>query len=98
MVAAVVVFGLAWAALSDFVALHTADSELTMVVGLFLSLPVLFLTSAFFPRPELPGWLQGVTNANPAAYVIEAGRTMMNFGLQASTVARVGAVLAATPR
>ena len=33
-----------------FVALHTADSELTMVVGLFLTLPVLFLTSALFPR------------------------------------------------
>ena len=96
MVTVVVVFGVAWAALSDFVALHTADSELTMVVGLFLSLPVLFLTAAFFPRPELPGWLQGVSNANPAAYVIDAGRTVMNVGIREVTVLRVAGVLAAT--
>jgi hypothetical protein len=25
----------------------------------------------FFPRPLLPGWLEAVTTANPAYYVIE---------------------------
>jgi ABC-2 type transport system permease protein len=91
-----VVFGVAWAALSDFVALHTADSELTMVVGLFLTLPVLFLTSAFFPRPELPGWLRAVSRANPAAYVIEASRDIMSFGNDWAAQARAGGILAAT--
>jgi ABC-2 type transport system permease protein len=96
MTVGVVLFGVAWAALSDFVALHTADSELTMVIGLFLTLPVLFLTSAFFPRPELPGWLQAVSRANPAAYVIEAGRNIMNFGNDWAALARTGGILAAT--
>jgi ABC-2 type transport system permease protein len=96
MTVGVVLFGVAWAALSDFVALHTADSELTMVVGLFLTLPVLFLTSAFFPRPELPGWLRAVSRANPAAYVIEAGRNVMTSGNDWAAIARTGGILAAT--
>jgi ABC-2 type transport system permease protein len=96
MVSGVVLFGVAWAALSDFVALHTADSELTMVIGLFLTLPVLFLTSAFFPRAELPPWLRAVSRANPAAYVIEAGRQVMNFGNDWTALARAGGVVAAT--
>jgi len=94
MMVGVVLFGVAWAALSDFVALHTADSELTMVVGLFLTLPVLFLTSAFFPRSELPGWLRAVSRANPAAYVIEAGRNVMISGNDWAALARTGGIVA----
>jgi ABC-2 type transport system permease protein len=93
MLVLVVLFGIAWAALSDFVALHTADSELTMVIGLFLTLPVLFLSSAFFPRTGLPGWLRAVSRANPAAYVIEAGRHLMNFGTDWGAVARTAGVV-----
>jgi ABC-2 type transport system permease protein len=99
----VVLFGIAWAALSDFVALRTADSELTMVIGLFLTLPVLFLTSAFYPRSELPPWLQSATSANPADYVISAGRHLMNFGTDMSdddpwlTVAEIAEELRVNP-
>lgn len=73
-------FGVIWAGLSNFVALRTKNSELTMVGGLLLTLPVLFLTPAFFPKPLLPGWLQGVSVVNPAAYVIEAGQRFMSSG------------------
>jgi ABC-2 type transport system permease protein len=96
MVVGIVAFGVAWAALSDFVALHTADSELTMVIGLFLTLPVLFLTSAFFPRPDLPGWLRTVSRGNPAAYVIEVGRAFLNAGTDWGAAARAGGVIAVT--
>jgi ABC-2 type transport system permease protein len=96
MTVGVVLFGIAWAALSDFVALHTADSELTMVVGLFLTLPVLFLTSAFFPRTELPTWLRAASRANPASYVIEAGRNIMTFGNDWPALARTGGIVAGT--
>jgi hypothetical protein len=65
MTVGVVLFGVAWAALSDFVALHTADSELTMVIGLFLTLPVLFLTSAFFPLPRAAGLASGREPGKP---------------------------------
>jgi ABC-2 type transport system permease protein len=75
-----VLFGVVWASLSNLIALRTRNAELTMVAGLFLTLPALFLTPAFFPKPLLPGWLQTVTNGNPAAYVIETGQRLLNAG------------------
>jgi ABC-2 type transport system permease protein len=74
------VFGVVWAGLSNLIALRTRNSELTMVGGLLLTLPALFLTPAFFPRQLLPGWLQGVSNVNPAAYVIETGQQLVSIG------------------
>ncbi|MBO0729351.1 MAG: ABC transporter permease [Acidimicrobiaceae bacterium] len=80
LLAIATVFGVAWAGLSNLIALRTRSSELTMVGGLLLTLPALFLTPAFFPRQLLPGWLQGVSNANPATYVIETGQRLMSTG------------------
>lgn len=73
-------FGVIWAALSNLIALRTRNSELTMVTGLLLTLPALFLSAAFFPKPLLPGWLRDVSWANPAAYVIENGQQLVNLG------------------
>ncbi len=86
-------FGIVWSALSNFVALHTGSAELTMAVGLLLTLPVLFLTAAFFPKELLPSWLQIVTKFNPAAYVIDTARQLMNFGDDWSQVFRTLGVL-----
>jgi ABC-2 type transport system permease protein len=73
-------FGVVWAGLSNLIALRTRNSELTMAAGLFLTLPALFLTPAFFPKPLLPSWLQTVATGNPAAYVIETGQRLMSIG------------------
>lgn len=80
LLALAVLFGITWASLSNLIALRTKNSELTMVVGLFLTLPALFLSSAFFPMPLLPAWLRDVADANPAAYVIQTGQQLMNTG------------------
>jgi ABC-2 type transport system permease protein len=73
-------FGVVWACVSNLIALRTKNAELTMVAGLFLTLPTLFLTPAFFPEALLPGWLQTVARGNPAAYVIETGQRLMSIG------------------
>jgi ABC-2 type transport system permease protein len=90
-----VLFGVVWASLSNLIALRSRNSELTMAAGLILTLPALFLTSAFFPKPYLPGWLQGVMNANPAAYVIDAGQRLMSTGNSGSQDLKTLAALAA---
>lgn len=82
------VFGLIWAALSNLIALRTRNAELTMVVGLFLTLPVLFLSSAFYPLTLQPGWLQVISHANPAAYVITAGQQLMSAGVSETGILR----------
>jgi ABC-2 type transport system permease protein len=73
------VLGMLWASLANLVALRTKSSELTMVTGLLLTLPAIFLSSAFLPSPMLPDWLRRVADWNPAAYVIGTGQQLM-FG------------------
>jgi ABC-2 type transport system permease protein len=80
MIAYATLFGVAWASLSNLIALRTKNSEMTMAAGVLLTLPALFLTSAFFPEPLLPGWLRTVAQGNPAAYVIETGQRLMSTG------------------
>jgi ABC-2 type transport system permease protein len=75
-----VAFGVVWGCLSNLIALRTRNAELTMVVGFFLTLPVLFLSSAFFPLSLQPRWIRTVADVNPAAYVISAGQRLMNAG------------------
>lgn len=82
-------FGILWACLSNLVALRTRNAELTMVVGFFLTLPVLFLSSAFFPLSLQPAWMRAVADANPAAYVIFAGQRLMNLRNSGSADLRV---------
>lgn len=80
MIAFAALFGVVWAGVSIVIALRTRNSELTMVTGILLTLPVLFLTPAFFPEPLLPNWMQAVATGNPAAYVIETGQRLMSIG------------------
>jgi ABC-2 type transport system permease protein len=72
--------GVVWACLTNLIALSTKSSELTMVAGLFVTLPALFLSSAFFPLKFQPEWLQAVARVNPAAYVISAEQLLMSVG------------------
>jgi ABC-2 type transport system permease protein len=80
LVAYATLFGVVWAGVSNLIAIRSRNSELTMVAGQFLTLLALFLSPAFFPKPLLPGWLQAVTDANPAAYVIDTGQRLMGVG------------------
>ena len=43
-------FGIAWAGLSNVIALRTGNSELTMLIGILITFPVLFLSTSFMPR------------------------------------------------
>lgn len=80
IVVSAVAFGVLWGCLSNLIALRTRNAELTMVLGFFLTLPILFLSSAFFPLSLQPRWVRTVADANPAAYVITAGQRLMNLG------------------
>jgi ABC-2 type transport system permease protein len=80
LIALATAFGVIWAALSNLIALGTRNAELTMALGFLLTLPVLFMSSAFFPLQLQPAWLQRVADANPAAYVITTGQQLLNSG------------------
>ena len=95
LIALATAFGVIWAALSNLVALLTRNAELTMALGFLLTLPVLFMSSAFFPLRLQPAWLQRVAGANPAAYVITTGQQLLNTGNNAPQDVRTIIALAA---
>ena len=87
-------FGVVWASVPNLIALRTRSAELTMALGFFLTLPVLFMSSAFFPLRLQPGWLQAAAKVNPAAYVITTGQALLNSGYEPGQQARTIIALA----
>jgi ABC-2 type transport system permease protein len=74
------IFGMAWAGLSNVVALRTQNAEVTMVIGIVLLFPILFLSTGFMPAALLPDWLDTVARFNPLTYLIDAERALVNEG------------------
>ena len=64
-------FGLGLASLNVFIALKTRNTESTFLIANFLTLPLLFTSSAQLPVTLLPNWLQSVARVNPVTYAIE---------------------------
>jgi ABC-2 type transport system permease protein len=75
-----VLLGVCAAGFSNFVALRTRNPQVTMIVGINMTLPLLFLSPAFFPRQLEPSWLTAVGRVNPVAYVVTVGQDLMNIG------------------
>ena len=94
MLASVTLLGVVWASLANLIALRSGNAELTMVAGIFLALPALFLSPAFLPLRFQPDWVQTVARVNPASYVISVGQSLMSIGNDWGQDARMLAVLA----
>jgi ABC-2 type transport system permease protein len=71
-------FGLGLASLNVFIALKTRNTESTFLIANFLTLPLLFTSSAQLPVTLLPDWLQHVARFNPVTYAIDSMRVMLN--------------------
>ena len=71
-------FGLGLAGFNVFVALKTRNTESAFLIANFLTLPLLFTSSAQLPLTLLPGWLQAVARVNPVTYAIDSMRVLLN--------------------
>lgn len=92
MVLLAATFGIAWAGLSNVIALRTGNSELTMLIGILITFPVLFLSTSFMPSFLLPDWLDAVATVNPITYIVEAVRGLVNTGWLWDEIGRAFAV------
>jgi ABC-2 type transport system permease protein len=72
------IFGMGLASFNVFLALKTRNTESTFLIANFLTLPLLFTSSAQLPIPLLPDWLQHVARVNPVTYAIDAMRVLLN--------------------
>lgn len=71
-------FGLGLAGFNVFVALKTRNTESAFLIANFLTLPLLFTSSAQLPIQLLPDWLQQVARINPVTYTVDAMRFLLN--------------------
>lgn len=94
MLVVAALFGIAWAGLSNIVALRTRNSELTMMIGILLTFPLLFLSTSMMPPALLPSWLETVSKFNPVSYVIDTARAFMNTGYDWTQLAKTLGVIA----
>jgi ABC-2 type transport system permease protein len=88
-------FGLGLAGFNVYVALRTKNTESTFLIANFLTLPLLFTSSAQLPLQLLPGWLQSVALFNPVTYAIDSMRFLLN-GPQAVSDPEPGLLLLKT--
>lgn len=73
-VAIALVLGAAGSALSNALALTTRSEELMAPVVNMVTMPVLLLSGILLPMTMGPGWLQGLSNAMPTRYIVDAVR------------------------
>lgn len=79
-------FGLALAGLAAAIALWTRNTEATFIISTFLSLPLMFTSTAMLPKPLLPDWIQTISAFNPVSYGINAARSLMLVGWEWDTI------------
>lgn len=64
--------GIGFSSLSNGLAMLFKKEEPLVVMGNFMTLPVMFLSSAFVPTEFLPGWIGMISVINPVQYAVEA--------------------------
>lgn len=93
-------FGLGWGGMSIFIGLRTRSSESVFAIAGFLTLPLLFMSTALTPASFMPDWMQTVTKFNPISYGVDAIRVLMLSGFDWQTILQafgvIGALIAVT--
>jgi len=78
MVAASILVGVVFGALSNVVGMLLRSREAIIGVYTFFMLPLIFLSSAFMPTQLMPGWMQAIASRNPLNWVVQIGRSALS--------------------
>jgi len=73
----VVFFGLMMGGIGLYIGLSTRSTQATFLIINFLTLPLLFTSSAQLPISLLPDWMQVVAHVNPLTYAIDSLRAIV---------------------
>ena len=74
LVAASMLLGIAFSALSNALGMTLRQRESIIGLSIFLLLPLTFLSTAFMARSLMPGWMQAIAAANPVNWAIVVAR------------------------
>jgi ABC-2 type transport system permease protein len=78
MVAASILVGVVFGALSNAVGMMLRSREAIIGVYTFFMLPLMFLSSAFIPTQLMPGWMQAIAARNPLNWAVQIGRSAVS--------------------
>jgi ABC-2 type transport system permease protein len=95
LIAAAVLLGTAFAALSNALALVARQEETLIGAVTFLQLPLTFLSTAFMQEELIPDWVVSVARYNPVNWAVVAGREAVSGGADWAEVAGYCGLLAA---
>lgn len=87
-------WGVAFAGFPYAVALRTG-SPAAVNSAFIITLPFIFLTTAFVPEELLSGWLSEVAKYNPVTYVLEGLRSLITVGWDADALIKAGIAVVA---
>src|ERR1700728_4163143 len=77
MVAASILLGVVFGALSNAVGMTLRSREAIIGVYTFFMLPLMFLSSAFMQTRLMPGWMQAIASRNPLNWAVQIGRSVL---------------------
>ena len=81
MVVVIVILGSAlFSTFSLIIATLVKTRERFMGIGQVLTMPLFFASNAIYPISMMPKWLQGIAEANPLTYMVDALRALMIVG------------------
>jgi ABC-2 type transport system permease protein len=78
--AAFVLLGLGLSFIFTALALSVRSIDSLVAIVNFLTLPIMFMSNAFFPSTSFPGWLMDIANVNPVTKANEAARLLIING------------------
>ena len=78
MVAASILVGVVFGALSNAVGMTLRSREAIIGVYTLFMLPLMFLSSAFMQTQLMPGWMQAIASRNPLNWVVQTGRSAVS--------------------
>ena len=88
---AFILLGLGLSFIFTALALTVKSIDSLVAIVNFLTLPVMFMSNAFFPTSSFPSWLRAIANVNPVTKANEAARLLViNGSLSSSQAATYG--------
>mgnify|MGYP001770658489 FL=1 len=75
-----VALGVGFSALFAVFTANTSDVHAPGVVANFITMPLMFTSTAVFPREFFPDWLKALSAVNPLTYATELGREALIYG------------------
>jgi len=83
-----------WAGISHTTALRTKNTEAVFGFGLFLTFPLLFMSTTLMANFFMPEWMKIVSKYNPISFTVDALTALMLTGFDWNVIGQSYAVMA----